>query len=94
MTIGEVQRQCEANIFILEAQRKEKAQFDYTHATLILSGVGRIMGGKGKFPTIEKAYPNLFKEEDFKPKDNSINNFMKFAHSFNANFKESEVDNG
>lgn len=86
MTKAEVERYMEGAVWRI----KSKAQLDYVLADLIGMSIGRMLDSKNTFPTIEKAYPTLFSEEDKKAAEeeartvNSVNSFLAFAQRHNA----------
>ena len=91
MTKAEVERYLEGAIWRL----KTRAQFDYSLADLFGASVARLFDSNAEFPTLYKAYPNLFDEEE-KPEaeqeeiatTNSINNFLAFAMEHNAKMRK------
>lgn len=90
MTKAEVERYLEGAVW----RMKQQAQFDYSLADLIGISVARIMDSGAEFPDIYKVYPTLFEEEQREEEEvnitttNSINNFMAFAMSHNAQLKK------
>jgi len=100
MTIGEIARYYKGVMFRKEQERKERASFDYTLAVLIGSATVGQMSKGSKMPTLEEAYPDVFKideepsEEAIKKKvDISVARFMQFANSYNAKLKSEEIEN-
>lgn len=85
MTIAELERWQEGAL----SRMKTQAQFDYMLANLIGISVARIYKNNLQYPTIEKVYPELFKEEkDNEPSEqeiaqNNINRFLNFAIEHN-----------
>ena len=96
MTPGEITRAIKSKNRVREVEAQEKASFDYVLASLIVKGVGITLSGKGTFPTLEEAYPEVFasvikarQEEIQKQKMNlSALRFKQFAQSYNSKFKE------
>ena len=39
---------------------QQKAVFDYTHANMIIKGIGCIMGSKERIPSLEESYSFIF----------------------------------
>lgn len=88
--MGEVVRECEGITYRIEAERRDRAAFDYTLALLIGHATVGSMGKGHTMPSIEKAYPEIFKQnsEDVTEIKNSkmkksIVNFTNFANAFN-----------
>ena len=72
---------------------KQQAQFDYSLADLFGASVSRLFDSNVEFPSLQKAYPSLFEEEEEKPEveqttTNSINNFLAFAMEHNAKMRK------
>lgn len=93
MTLAEVGRYIDGAIWRMQ----QKAQFDYALANLCGLSSARMMSSEVTFPTIEEAYPNLFKKEEVTVEvqediatQNSINRFMQFAMKHNNNMKRKE----
>jgi hypothetical protein len=99
MTIAEIQREVKSVIRVRKLESQEKASYDYILANLIVKGVAKCLGDKSEYPTIEKAYPNLFDdiaaEREQKIQEQKMNlsaiRFKQFAQSYNKNFKNKEV---
>lgn len=99
MTIAEIQREVKSAIRVRKLESQEKASYDYILANLIVKGVAKCLGDKNEYPTIEKAYPNLFDdiaaEREQKIQEQKMNlsaiRFKQFAQSYNKNFKNKEV---
>lgn len=100
MTISEVERFMEGAVW----QMKLKAQFDYSLANLIGTGVCIAMGGNTTFPTLEEAYPSMFEDELKQQQEqqqleeirirNSQNRFMEFALKHNSRMKKGVNEQG
>lgn len=94
MTLAEVARWQEGAMWRL----KSKAQFDYILADLIGISTARMMSKDVEYPTIEKAYPDLFEQEEEEQDEeavvaqNNINRFLQFAMVHNAAMKKGEED--
>lgn len=79
---------------------RDKATFDYIHASLIRHGVGIVLGSKAPMPSLEEVYSELFAEDrerrEAEIQEQKMNlsalRFKQFAESFNQNF-QSEVAN-
>lgn len=101
MTIAEVIRAIESNNRVKKAEAKEKAIFDYIHASLIVKGVGITLGSKQSFPAMEDVYSSLFKDdsEELKRKEQEQKNnlyalrFLKFAQAHNQKIKKGGANN-
>jgi hypothetical protein len=78
----------------VEAQ--ERATYEYIQASLIIKGVGMVLGSKEEFPTVEEAYPGIFedlvekKQEEIQQKKDELSalRFKQFAQSYNKKFVE------
>lgn len=94
MTPAEIERYIDSRNRVKEQEMKERAIFDYNLANLIGISVSRIYSKSNKFPSIEEAYPTLFKKEEIeqvkedKITEQSVANFMAFADNFNSRFRE------
>jgi hypothetical protein len=99
MTPGEVVRLASSKAKIRKLEAQEKASYDYILANLIVKGVSITLGGKGDYPTLQEAYPNLFdeiaksKEDEIQERKNTLSalRFKQFAQSFNRRFQDKEV---
>lgn len=99
MTIAEVNRQIQSRNRVRKIEAQEKATYDYILANLIIKGVSISLGGKGAFPQITEAYPNIFddveKEREAKIQEQKTNisvlRFKQFAQSHNNKMKNREV---
>lgn len=99
MTPGEVKRLAESRARIRKLEAQERASYDYILANLIITGVGRQLGSKGNYPTLEEAYPGLFDDiakkraEDIQQQKIALSalRFRQFAQSYNDKFKRKEV---
>lgn len=101
MTIEEVRRAVDSKRRVKKYEDREKAYFDYTQALLITKGMAKAMGGsKADYPTLEDAYPEIFKEDttEYQAKVEeqkiilSALRFKQFTQSFNKKFNK-EVAN-
>ena len=100
MTLGEIRRAIKSKIRVHKLQAQEHASYDYVLAQLITKGVGKVLGDKGDYPTLEEVYPEIFKDivEDRKAKaearkmDLSALRFKQFANFHNNKYKEVAVD--
>jgi hypothetical protein len=95
MTIAEIERYCDGAMWRI----KQQAQFDYSLADLIGASVGRLLSKNVEYPTLQEAYPHLFKEETPEEEKieetattNSINNFLAFAMAHNAKMRGVETE--
>lgn len=92
MTVGEAVRELDA----FQERRKDEAYFAYTNAMAVGMFVGTTFGSK-RDPKIYDIYPELFpngaqeeqEAEQEAKTESSMNNFLKFAESFNQRY-----DNG
>ena len=95
MTLAELHRAVDSKRRVIKMENQERATYDYILANLIINGVGKMLDGKGEFPTIEEAYPKLFddiQEEKAAKIQEQKNNlsalrFKQFAQSYNSKFK-------
>lgn len=100
MTLGEVHRAIESWNKRHLRELRDKATFDYIHASLIRHGVGIVLGSKAPMPSLEEVYSELFAEDrerrEAEIQEQKMNlsalRFKQFAESFNQNF-QSEVAN-
>ena len=97
MTIAEIDRWMNGATWRL----RTKAQYDYILSDLIGVSVSRVMSSEVKLPSIDKVYPELFKdvvEEKEEPEDDlttkSVNRFLARAMAINAARRHSEEDSG
>lgn len=96
MTIAEIDRWMGGANWRLRTQ----AQFDYVLADLVGISVSRIFSKEAQFPSIDQAYPELFKGvvEKKEPEDDlttkSVNNFLARAMAINAAKRHSKEDSG
>lgn len=96
MTVAEVNRAVQSSLRVRKIEAQEKAAFDYTLAALIGKYVSIIISGKGEQPTIEQAYPEIFKdfkkeeEEEIQRRRDEISalRFELFAQSYNKSFNK------
>lgn len=99
MTPAEIERKANSVKRVRLAEARERAAADYLLADLIGLSVGRIYSKNNTFPSIDKAYPNLFDTEDFQEKKRQAEMkhseavFRNFAESFNKRFKEERLTN-
>lgn len=101
MTFAEIERAVNSKVRVLKLQAREKATYDYILAQLIAKGVGRALGDKSDYPTMEEAYPGVFdevvEERKAKAQEQRMNlsalRFKQFAQSYNNNLKNKEVAN-
>lgn len=99
MTVAEVYRYIQSRNRVRKIEAQEKATYDYILANLITKGVSLTLGGKGTFPKITEAYPNIFddieKEQEEKIQEQKTNisvlRFKQFAQSHNNKMKNREV---
>ena len=63
-TLSQVTRYVESYNKLKENQMQEKAYFDYQLANLIGMSVARLLSKGAKYPTFEKAYPFVNKDND------------------------------
>ena len=93
MTVGEACRVIDA----YNAQRRDRAYFDYTQAMTIGLFISTMFGPKSP-PSLEEIYPDLFDEEaeeleqieQEKRDERSAANFIKFANAFNRRFESGD----
>ena len=69
---------------------RDKVDIEYTNTMVLIKGINKVVTGKGEIPTVLELYPDLFDKEieEQKRLDNSIKNFMNFAHAFNKRFRK------
>ena len=94
MTLREIENYVRSKQRVRRMENQEKATYDYIQATLIIKGVGLVLGSKEEFPTVEQAYPGVFedmvkqKQEELQNKKDelSVLRFKQFAQSYNNKF--------
>ena len=94
MTFGEIDRAVSSRSRVIKLEQQNRANFDYTQATLIIKGVGLVLGSKEQFPGIEEAYPGIFdniveeKQQKLQEKRDelSVLRFKQFAQSYNNKY--------
>lgn len=97
MTVGEVVRQIESYNRTYIARQKEKATYDYIHASLIVKGVSITLGAKDSYPQIQEVYSSLFNDDTYtnvieeKRNELTVLRFKQFAQSYNKAYKNKEV---
>lgn len=62
MTLSELERLLLSKVRINKLEAQRKAEYDYIQASLIIRGVGMVLGSKEKFPSIQEVYPSLYDE--------------------------------
>lgn len=91
MTIAELDRAVESKIRVSKREAKERASFDYIHAQLIGRAFAQSMSKGATFPELYEVYPTLFEDaieaKQEKQAQLSALNFIKFAQSYNQNYK-------
>lgn len=98
MTLAELRRLLESKKRVIEAQKREKASFDYILADLIGRSVARVYNKDNTIPDIGEVYPTIFstkesQEAKQKKRDElSALRFKQFAFSFNKKFKGGSDD--
>ena len=60
MTIKEIRTFCEGVKERVDAERKDRAMFDYLLANLITTGTGIILGSKAQYPSYDEYYGTMF----------------------------------
>lgn len=100
MTIAELTRLAESKQRQIQYQARERASFDYIHASLIGRAFASCMSKDATFPELFEVYPSLFKneaEERISQKEKekqellgelSALRFKQFADSYNKRFME------
>lgn len=94
MTIAELDRYVSSKKRVRDIEAREKATFDYIHASLVGRAVLMAMDNKVEFPTIHEVYPKLFNKEDLtkiqeeQQAQLSAARFIQFAESFNQKFNK------
>lgn len=96
MTFAEVNRAIQSRNRVFKQQEKEKANYDYVLASLIVKGVSITLGSKQSFPTIQEAYAGVFEDQEEKEQEAiqeqkdklSALRFLQFAQSYNNKFKK------
>lgn len=94
MTLTELDRYFKSRKRVMEAQERKQAAFDYIQADLIGRSIARVYNANNKFPSIEKAYPTIFNEEDMQAarakqkQQKFLEGLKKFAHSKNKEIEE------
>ena len=63
-TLSQITRYVESHCEHKQNELQERAYFDYILATLIKTAIGGVIDKKVKFPTLEKAYPFISKDND------------------------------
>ena len=98
MTLAEIERAIDSKKRVTRIDKQNKAMFDYTLAILIGRNIARVHGSSSPIPTLEEAYPELFKKtpeeeaEYQKQKDDlSALRFKLFAQSHNEKYKGGEL---
>lgn len=99
MTLREVRNAIDSKIRVMRVEARERANYDYIQAQLIVRGVSICLGDKSEFPSLEAVYPGIFAEvlEEQKQKAQerkdqlSALRFQLFAQSYNNKFKNKEV---
>lgn len=94
MTLREIENYARSKQRVRRMENQEKATYDYIQATLIIKGVGLVLGSKEEFPSVEQAYPGVFedlvekKQEELQEKKNKLSalRFRQFAQSYNNKF--------
>lgn len=94
MTLREIENYILSRQRVRKMEAQEKATYDYIQSTLIIKGVGMVLGSKQEFPSVEQAYPGIFEDlvekkqdELQKAKDElSALRFRQFAQSYNSKF--------
>ena len=100
MTLREIERAIQSHIRVKKVEAQERATYEYIQASLIIKGVGMVLGSKEEFPTVEEAYPGIFedlvekKQEEIQQKKDELSalRFKQFAQSFNRNYQEVAKD--
>lgn len=93
MTLAEIERAVASKNRIRKFEARERATYDYIHATLIIKGVGIALGSKEDYPSIELCYPGIFdeakKQEEIKQKQEelSVLRFKQFAQAYNKRYE-------
>lgn len=94
MTLREIENYVKSKQRVRRLENQEKATYDYIQATLIVKGVGMMLGSKEEFPSVEQAYPGVFedlvekKQEELQTKKDELSalRFKQFAQSYNNKF--------
>lgn len=94
MTLREIENYVKSKQRVRRLENQEKATYDYIQATLIIKGVGLVLGSKEEFPSVEQAYPGVFedlvekKQEELQIKKDELSalRFRQFAQSYNNKF--------
>jgi hypothetical protein len=94
MTLREIENYVKSKQRVRRLENQEKATYDYIQATLIIKGVGLVLGSKEEFPTVEQAYPGVFedlvekKQDELQEKKDELSalRFRQFAQSYNNKF--------
>jgi hypothetical protein len=60
MTIKEIRTFCEGIKERVDAERRDRAMFDYLLANLITTGTGIVLGSKAQYPSYEDYYGEIF----------------------------------
>lgn len=60
MTIKEIRTFCEGVKERVEAERRDRAMFDYLLANLITTGTGIVLGSKASYPSYDEYYGEMF----------------------------------
>ena len=99
MTIGELERAVASAVRLERQRAQQQATYDYILANLITKGVGKVLGDKSAYPSLEEAYPGVFddiaQEQQAKLEEQKMNlsalRFKQFAQSYNERFNNKEV---
>lgn len=94
MTPLELNRAIKSKDRIMKIEAQEQAYYDYMQAQLITKGIAILLGDKKPFPSIQEAYPELFKDAGLEEKAaeqkaaQTAAWFKQFAQTHNEKYKK------
>ena len=69
---------------------RDEVDISYTNTMVLIKGINKVLTGKGEIPSVTELYPELFDKELEQQRkiDNSVKNFLNFAHNFNKRYRK------